>query len=472
VTELQRRDEPTTAVQDGQHWQQFLARAPRRRSLVDRMPEPLRGYAMDRTASWHVLKVRSFRAYFIGSTVSNIGTWLQNTAQLLIVYRLTRSPLDIALVTGAQFAGFLTVGPWAGTIAARGGAKRVLVGTQFVSAGVAVALACLWFSHQLSLSYLVAGALVTGFATTLALPVTTTMISALVEPEDTKAALGMNSLSYNAGRTVAPVLCLILITTVGAGWAFALNAASFLVFAAAVAWYCPKAAISAQAPVRPRAIAAIAFHRPRIILLLAMVAAVTFADDPILVLGPSVAHRMAVPSFWPAYFLTALGVGTVLGALIPRRGFASAPVVIKGRPAQLAQTRRAAAPLAVLAVSVLIFTAGWGPWVSFAGAAMAGVAGLVAGSTAQALLLQIATPASALQVMALWGVAWAGTKPIASLLDGALATHLGVHVASAVLVLPALVIGGCELGLKQRWKKGLKARMSHWNGNAKAATSH
>jgi len=309
------------------------------------------------------------------------------------------------------------------------------------------------------------GALVTGLAATFALPVQTTVVSALVPPPDVKAALGMNSVSYNVGRTVAPLLCVAILTTVGPGWAFVLHAVSFLVFARAVIALPPILAIARQAPVRPRAIAAIALQRPRILLLLAMVASITLADDPVLVLGPSVAHRMGAASFWPAYFLAALGIGTVCGALIPRSAFASAA------QAQSAQTRRAAVPLALLAISVLIFARGLSPWISFTAAAVAGIAGLVTGSTALALLLQIATPAKSLPVMALWGVVWAGTKPIASLLDGALAAHFGVHLASAVLVAPALLIGGGELVLTSGWRQKIKDWSSGWRARTRAVAS-
>ena len=278
----------------------------------------------------------------------------------------------------------------------------------------------------------------------------------------------MNSVSYNVGRTVAPALCLVVMAALGAGWTFAFNGLSFLVFTAVVAVYCPAGTIVRQELVRPLAVARIALRRPRILLLLAMVAAVTFGDDPILVLGPSVAHRMGVASFWPAYFLTGLGVGTVLGALVPRRGFASTPVVVRGKQleAEPAHTRRAALPLVGLAVAVMIFAVAPGPWVSVVAVGVAGIAGLITGSTAQALLLQLATPASALQVMALWGVAWAGTKPIASLLDGALASQFGIPTAAAVLVIPAFTIGMAEILLTTDQKAWLKALMARVNGTA------
>jgi MFS family permease len=432
---------------------------------LDRLPRSARRYAASRAASWRVLGQSGFRAYFIGSTVSNLGAWLQNTAQLLLAYRLTHDVFDVALVTSAQFVGFLTIGPWAGGLAGRVRGKPLLIGTQLASAAVTGVLACLQFTAGLTVPDLVVGALLTGLATTIALPLQTTMLSALVPGRDIRAALAMNSVSYNIGRMVAPVLCLAVMATLGTGWAFGLNVLSFLYFALVLATRCPDTAIARQVPVRPRGVAAIAIQRPRILLLLAMVAAVTFADDPVFVLGPSLAHQMRVASFWPAYFLVGLGLGTVCGALLLRREFAEDS---RARPIQ---TRRAAASLVVLAMSVLVFSLGLGPWTSIVAASCAGAAGLITGSAAQALLLQIAAPKNALRVMALWAVAWAGTKPIASLADGVLASHFGIEVAATVLVLPALLIGAAELCLKESWKVSLLQRASRSSRNARLAAS-
>jgi hypothetical protein len=63
--------------------------------------------------SWRTLRHRSFRRYFIGSVVSDFGTWLQNTAQVLLAYHLAHSALAVGLVTCAQFTSPLVLGPFA-----------------------------------------------------------------------------------------------------------------------------------------------------------------------------------------------------------------------------------------------------------------------------------------------------------------------------------------------------------------------
>ena len=53
--------------------------------------------------SWEALAYRDFRLYFTGSVISNLGTWLQNTAQALLAYQMTHSVLGIGAVVCAQF---------------------------------------------------------------------------------------------------------------------------------------------------------------------------------------------------------------------------------------------------------------------------------------------------------------------------------------------------------------------------------
>jgi MFS family permease len=394
-----------------------------------------------KSGSWHVLKYHRFRAYFTASLISSLGTWLQSTAQILLAYQLTHSAFAIGLITCAQFSGFLVVGPWAGILADRFGNKRVLVCTQFLSAGVAGALAYLQFNGRLTERPLVIAALVMGLAFTFALPVQTALVPRLVPPEDTKAAMAMNSVSYNAGRTLAPALCVALIATVGAAWAFALNAISFLIFAVVIIAVHPHS--SPQQEQQAWLGIRIAVWRPRILLLLAMVAAVTIADDPVLVLGPALAHQaLAVSSIWPAYFLSALGLGTVLGAMVPTKP---------------STARRAAWPLLGLGLSVVIFTAGINVWLSLLAALSAGVAALLTGAAAQALLLRNTSPRQATQVMALWAVAWAGSKPLASLMDGWLASHVGILHTGMILATPALSIALLELFLWPQRRARLKS---------------
>lgn len=405
----------------------------------------------DRAAAWHVLKHRAFAVYFAGSTLSNVGTWLQNTAQMLLAYKLTHSALAVGLVSMAQFSGFVVVGPWAATVARRLGGKLTLAGTQLASAAIAAAMSVMRFEGMLNERWLVTGALGIGLAFTFALPVQTSMVSRLVGEDDTKAAMAMNSVSYNSGRTLAPVLAVALLLSVGGGWAFAVNALSFTVFAVVVMLVYPDDKWQPALQKRDWAGLRMAASRPRIILLLTMIAAVTFAEDPVLVLGPTIAHKvLAVSSAWPAFFLSALGLGTVFGSLVPTR-----PV---DYPQRSAHSRTAAWSLLVLGLAMILFVTSPFAGLTIVAAVMAGAAGLLTGATAQSLLLKSVEPAEATQVMVLWAIAWAGSKPFASLLDGWLASAHGIAAAGLLLAGPAVVIAMLELFLPRKGKDRLRSR--------------
>ncbi len=388
-----------------------------------------------------------FAGYFGANLVSNIGTWLQNTAQMLLAYQLTHSAFAVGLVTCAQFAGFLVVGPWAGVIADRVGPRRLLVVTQVFSALIAADLAYLQHAKELTERDLVLGALAIGLGFTFALPIQTALIPRLLPagttPGQVKAAMAMNSVAYNAGRALAPVLAVILLLNVGAEWAFAINAISFLAFAVTMALIRPTPPAHTDPDTRPdwNSVRVARLH-PRMLLLMAMVVSVTLADDPVLVLGPALAHQVLhVSSAWPAYFLSALGLGTIVGALIPTRPPTS---------------RRAALPLLMLSISMIVFVCGAAAWISWIAAFCTGVGALLTGSSVQAELHAMTPPRQAPQVMAMWAVAWAGSKPLASLCDGWLGTHLGVLDAGVALATPALVVAALELwmppALRERTK--------------------
>src|ERR1035437_1894700 len=422
-------------------------------------------------SSWHVLPHRDFGLYFAGSLASNLGTWLQNTAQVLLVYQLTHSVFAVGAVTCAQFSGSLLLGPYAAVLADRVGSRYILMGAQFISAGVAAVLAMLQFSGHLTEDRLMVGALVIGLAFTFALPVQTATVPRLVPEGDTEAAMAMNSVSYNAGRALAPVICLGVITSMGFGWAFAFNAISFGIFAATLFMVHPRDVQEADERTRARDGLRVARRQPRIILLLVMVAAVTVADDPVLVLGPALARHLGVSNVWPGYFLSALGCGTVVGSLMRTKTPATS---IASQVSHVSQvSRRAAWSLLWLGVAVASFAVGVSPLVSLLAAFAAGVFALRVGAATQSLLVQQDRQRAA-SVMALWAIAWAGSKPLASLLDGWLASGTHLWHAGVALAAPAVTLALLEIYLPERWKKRLKINkhLVGWRSAAQTSTPY
>jgi MFS family permease len=385
-----------------------------------------------RSTSWRVLEEnRNFRCYFFGSVVSDLGTWLQNTAQVLLAYRLSHSVMVVALVTCAQFTSPLVLSAFAGVMTHKIGGRLILLGTQVVAAVFATLMAIGIFLGPIGGLGLTAGAIASGLAFTFALPARNVTVRRLVSKNDVESAFGMDSVSYNLGRAVAPPLCVLLVATAGFGWAFALNAASFALFAVCILLAGPGRHGSVGSPPAPgerwklKDGFLVAFTDWEIAIPLLMVAAVTVADDPILVLGPALASHLKVASYWPGLFIAALGAGTVLGSFRPSRHDPS--------------LRKAATALAFLAMCMIGFVLS--PWAlgSCAAALGAGACCLAANSTTKTLLVRKARPEREAGVMAVWAIAWAGSKPAASLADGLLANLVGLKWTGALLAIPALI---------------------------------
>jgi MFS family permease len=110
-------------------------------------------------------------------------------------------------------------------------------------------------------------------------------------------------------------------------------------------------------------------------------------------LVPALARHFGLPDGWAGYFLSALGLGTVLGLFVPVR--------------PPARVRQAAYPLVLLGASVVIFALGVDRWLSLAASFAAGIACLLAGAATRGLLFTLIPPERQRQrraVMAVWAV--------------------------------------------------------------------
>ncbi len=424
------------------------------RAAVLRLPAAYFGLSRSRgqrTISWRVLQHNlSFRYYFVGSVTSDFGTWLQNTAQVLLAYRLSHSVLVVGLVTCAQFSSPLVLGPWAGVMTDKFGGRRILFAAQVIAAAFAGLMALLAFTGHMHTRWLGCGAIASGLAFTFALPARNVTVRRLCPAKDIRPAFAMDSVSYNLGRAVAPPISVVLVTTLGFGWAFAANSVSFLVFAGCLvlAGHGQPAERWEKSQRREKSHLRDGFDVSRrdwrIAILLLMVAAVTVADDPVLVLGPALAGHLHASADWPGWFIAALGGGTVFGSFRPS----------KHEPS----LRLAAVALAILASFMMLFVLS--PWVvvSFFAAFGAGVMCLIANSATRTVLATRAGPQYEASVMAVWAIAWAGSKPVASLSDGLLAGWIGIKWTGVLLAIPALVPLAVLLALPvvviavQKWK--------------------
>jgi MFS family permease len=176
------------------------------------------------------LRSFNYRVWSAGALVSNIGTWMQRTAQdWLVLTGLTHhSAAAVGIVMGLQFGPQLLLLPWSGYAADHFDQRRLLMVTQATLGALALLLGVLTVAGVVQLWQVYTFAFLFGCTTALDAPVRQTFVSELVGDGDLSNAVALNSTSFNAARMIGPAVAGLVIASVGVGWAFVLNGLSFV----------------------------------------------------------------------------------------------------------------------------------------------------------------------------------------------------------------------------------------------------
>jgi MFS family permease len=373
-----------------------------------------------------VVLQRDFGVYFVGNLCSNCGTWFQNIAQALLVYRLTHSTLLVGVANFAQFIGVLALAGVAGAAADRYDRRRLLLATQLAAFGCSVLLAVLAVAGHAGIAVVFGAALLIGFAQAFAMPAAQALVPALVARADLPAAVAMNTVTFTMARALGPVAAVLVIGRYGIPAAFAVNTATYLVLIAALLFIRPRPAGAARPGRRPTLRESWRQVRadPVILSTLCVVAAIAVSGDPVNTLTPefaTTAYHHA--DTFAGVLIGAFGVGSVVAALRSGR----------------AGPRRAVWSMVAMGLATVAFGLSPTLWTGLLALAVCGY-GFLAGQTSATVTLQThIDDAERGRVMALWSVAWLGTRPFASLLDGALASLAGVRAAAALMAVPVLI---------------------------------
>ena len=150
------------------------------------------------------LKHRDFRIFWTGQCVSLLGTWMQRTALMWLVYTMTDSPFLVGLVGVAQFMPMLLFTLFAGAIVDRFSKRKILIVTQSLLMLQAVALAALAFSGSAEYWQLLTLCVFLGITTTIDVPARLSFFVCLVGKDDVMNAVSLNSSIVNLARIVGP----------------------------------------------------------------------------------------------------------------------------------------------------------------------------------------------------------------------------------------------------------------------------
>ena len=174
------------------------------------------------------LKYRDFRVYWIGMSVSLVGTWMQSLAQSWLVFDLTGSAFLLGLVGFFGTMPVLLLSLFGGVVADIAEKRSILIITQILFMVLAFAMAVSISTNVVTVWIILLIALGNGIVMSFDAPARQSMIIELVGREHLYNAIALNSISFNSARTIGPALAGILVAVIGVGGCFYLNGFSFL----------------------------------------------------------------------------------------------------------------------------------------------------------------------------------------------------------------------------------------------------
>lgn len=196
----------------------------------------------------------NYRIWAAGALVSNIGSWMQRTAQdWIVLTELThRNATAVGIVMGLQFGPQILLLPLTGFAADHLNRRKILFCTQAAMGLLALGLGLLVVTHLVQLWHVYVFAFLLGCAAAFDSPARQTFVAELVDERHLSNAVALNSTSFNAARMIGPAIAGGLIASVGSGWVFLINAASFLAVLSSLAFLRPDPSASARRAGRAR----------------------------------------------------------------------------------------------------------------------------------------------------------------------------------------------------------------------------
>jgi MFS family permease len=367
-----------------------------------------------------VLRRRDFRLLFLGQGISVLGDRMVTVALAFAVLEVGGSASAVGLVLATAtlpLVGSVLIG---GVVADRVSRRTVMISADLVRLASQGATATLLITGAAEVWTLALFAGLTGAATGFFNPASTGLLPEVVPPDELQPANALRATAVSTGEIAGPLLAGVLVAAAGAGWAIAVDAATFAVSALCL-W---------RLRVPGRAVAAggtflsdlrdgwDAFRARRWVwTFVAYFALVNMLWGAWSALGPVVADQdLGGAAAWGAV-LTAVGVGALCGSLLATR----------------ARPRR---PLVLVAITEAFFTlplaflaAGFPAALLACGAFLSG-AGMMLGNSVWESTLQRRVPAESLSRVSSYD--WFGSLalyPLGLAVWGPLAGAIGVSTA-------------------------------------------
>src|SRR5437763_3362365 len=178
-----------------------------------------------------VLRRQNFRYLFLGQAASTIGDRVVVVALALFITQRTGSPTDLGLVLGAQTLALVLLLLFGGVWADRLPRHRIMIATDLTRGALHALLAALIFTGAVRIWQIVVIETVFGAAQAFFQPAYTGLVPQTVPEAQIQDAKALSETMANLAFLIGPALATVLVLGLGAGEAFALDAATFAISA-------------------------------------------------------------------------------------------------------------------------------------------------------------------------------------------------------------------------------------------------
>ena len=366
---------------------------------------------------------RNFRLFWIGQTVSLIGTWMQTVGQGWLALEMSNSAFIVGLVAAAGSLPILFFSLYAGVLVDRLDKLRIVTIAQIL---LSIEAGILWWavwSGRITIPLLVALAAINGLISAVEIPARQSLIIELVGRDDIVDAVALNSGGFNLARIIGPSIAAAVIASAGLAWCFGINALSYVaVIGCLAAIRLPK---FVRVEGRPKPLQefreGIAYMRSRreVMGLIGVIAIYSIFGFQYLTLMPVIARDVLhTNASGYGLLVTFVGIGAVAGALTL---------------AALSTRVRRGRLFTVSALSfpglLLIFSLVNERHVASGVLLLLGLTMLINGALANGILQSVVPDELRGRVMAAYVFVYVGFTPIGSLMVGALARVTSVQWA-------------------------------------------
>lgn len=384
-----------------------------------------------------LVQYRNFRLFWIGQSISLIGSWMQQVAVGWLALELSNDPFVVGVVAAAGTLPILLFSLPGGMLADVADKLRVIRTAQVLMLVEATVLWYLAWTGHLTILSLIILTSIGGLLAAFEIPARQALFVELVGRDDLAPAIALNSTGFNLARVIGPSVAAVIIAKWGIAWTFGINAMSFVAVLIGLAMIRLVPRPRSEAP-RQGALEGITeavryvLDTPPLPMLMLLAMVFSLLGIPILTLLPVVARDvLGLGAGGYGGLMAVLGIGAMVGALSIA---ATGGGMKKGRTLLYASH---AFPVLLIAFSLVRI-----PTLNAILIFGIGIAMIINNALVNARLQEVVPDALRGRVISLYVMVYIGASPIGSFVAGALAKWVGAAWAiggtAALMLLFAL----------------------------------